>query len=208
MEFKHVNGPRRFTRVLLFGQYWAGSGSQPFIPIKWAILLSCQRQKAPYQTYFKFASRFYTGYLTEFAKKSKQYTFTRNCFVRPEYNSSLKIVIKDHDNGAKSFKFRCTSCPYIFQTSIIRLPKPLYDIIENDKNDSFSKLCNEIRNGVLKGQIEEKISEQTRRNLELMNKGARQKKDVIFMKKYPFPKRLTMKKSIYCVKCSSKLSTE
>uniref|UniRef100_A0AAJ8VWR3 Uncharacterized protein n=1 Tax=Candida parapsilosis (strain CDC 317 / ATCC MYA-4646) TaxID=578454 RepID=A0AAJ8VWR3_CANPC len=76
---------------------------------------SCQRQKAPYQTYFKFASRFYTGYSTEFAKKSKQYTFTRNCFVRPEYNSSLKIVIKDHDNGAKSFKFRCTSCPASFK---------------------------------------------------------------------------------------------
>lgn len=169
---------------------------------------SCKQHRAPYQTYFKIESRFCSSCLTEFAKESKQYTCSRNCFVCPECDSGLKITLKDHDRGAKSFKFRCTSCPYIFQTSIIRLPKPLYDIIENDKNDSFSKLCNEIRNGVLKGQIEEKISEQTRRNLELMNKGARQKKDVIFMKKYPFPKRLTMKKSIYCVKCSSKLSTE
>lgn len=167
----------------------------------------CQLHRAPYQTYFKIESRFCSSCLTEFRKESKRYTCSKNCFICPECASDMKITVRDHDKGAKSFKFRCTECPYIFQTSIFCLPKPLRDIIESDKNDSFSRLCNDIKNGVLKGQTENRVSDQTRKNLELMNKATRQETRMSEVKKYPLPRRLTMRKSIYCVKCNTMVST-
>ncbi|KAI5957324.1 hypothetical protein KGF54_000252 [Candida jiufengensis] len=166
----------------------------------------CQSPRALYQTFFKVNYKFCSNCLTDFTKSQDQYTCSKNCFVCPECSSNLSISFENHDNNGKSFKFKCVYCEYKFKTSVIYKPQSLTNIINESKKDSFNKLCQDIRNGVLKSEKAEKLSDRTIKNLQLMNKNLTKEMEEPFtIEKYPLPSKLTTKKIVYCLDCKSTL---
>ncbi|KAI5961876.1 uncharacterized protein KGF55_003847 [Candida pseudojiufengensis] len=166
----------------------------------------CLSPKALYQTYFEIVYKFCSNCLTDFTRSKDQHTCSKNCFICPECSSNLEISFENHNNNSKSFNFKCVYCKYYFKTPIINKPKPLISIINECKTDPFNVLCHKISDELRDTNMSEKLSERAIKNLQFISKESiEDKKEQITTAKYPMPKKLTTKKSIFCMSCRTVL---
>lgn len=174
----------------------------------------CQYPKAPYQTSFKIDYKFCSNCLTDYTKNNdlKLTKCIKNCFICPECTIlNLNIKVFDHDNNGKAFEFNCGYCQYSFKTKVIYKPKPLYKIIMDEMDDPFHKLCQEIKQGVLKQRetrndttkIDTNIDELQLKlqNLNMYNND--EDHEEIERGKYPLSNKLTTKKTLRCLDCNN-----
>lgn len=175
----------------------------------------CQYPKAPCQTSYKIDYKFCSNCLTDYTKSNdpKLTKCIKNCFTCPECTIlNLNIKVFDHDNNGKAFEFICGYCQYRFKTNVIYKPKPLYKIIIDEMNDPFHRLCQEIKQGVLKHRetrndtttkIEKNIDID---ELQLKLRDLKFKNDAnneIARGKYPLSNKLTTKKTLRCLDCNN-----
>lgn len=174
---------------------------------------NCQLPKSKLQTVYKIEQKFCPNCLQDYS--SGLSTCSKNCFTCPKCTGHIVVSANDHEHG-KSFKFRCTYCPYEYVTLVISKPKSLINIIKHEKlnQDVFSQIFSQFKAN-FESDKPSKIdkNDKIKENLKLSglaeNKidkiGLNRDNDALETKLFPLSRKLSSKCSVRCLDCNTVL---